>query len=146
MRVTDIMTADPACCTAETTLPEVAQMMKDNDCGEIPVVEDSESRKLVGVVTDRDITVRAVAEGFDVAATSVGDVMSKNVISVPEDTGVSECREQMEDHQIRRMPVVDAQGRVCGIVAQADIARNASSRHTAELVKDVSRPGGQPQA
>lgn len=146
MRVTDIMTADPACCTEDSTLPEVARLMKDNDCGEIPVVDNLETRRLVGVITDRDIACRAVAEGFDVTATSVGDVMTKNALSCDQETGVNECREKMEDHQIRRMPIVDAQGRVCGIVAQADFARHASTRHTAELVKDVSRPGGQPQA
>lgn len=146
MRVSDIMTADPACTTADDTLQHVARMMRDHDCGEIPIVDDQETRRLTGVVTDRDITCRAVAEGFDTTATTVGDIMTKEVFSCSVDTGVSECREQMEDHQIRRMPVVDEQGRLCGIVAQADIARHASTRHTAELVKDVSRPGGQPQA
>lgn len=141
MKVTDIMTADPACCTSDTSLRDVAQLMKDNDCGEIPVVDNLESRKLVGVITDRDIACRAVATGLD-ATTEVGEVMTRDVQWVDEDSGVSECREKMEDHQLRRMPVVDVRGRVCGIVAQADVARHASSRHTAELVKDVSRPGG----
>lgn len=146
MRVTDIMTADPACCTERSTLQDVAKLMKDNDCGEIPVVDDLETRRLVGVITDRDIVCRVVAEGLALDAVSVGDVMTKNPQSCTDDVSVSECREAMEEHQLRRMPILDAQDRVCGIVSQADIARHASSRHTAELVKDVSRPGGQPQA
>lgn len=146
MRVTDIMTADPACCTEDSSLQDAARLMKDNDCGEIPVVDDLETRRLVGVITDRDIAVRAVAEGLDLNGATVGDVMTPNPQSCGDDASVSECREAMEEHQIRRMPVVDAQGRVCGIVSQADIARHASTRHTAELVKDVSQPGGQPQA
>ena len=141
MKVTDIMTADPACCTSETSLRDIAQLMKDNDCGEIPVVNDLESRKLIGVVTDRDIACRGVAAGLD-ATTAVGEIMSRDVQWVSDECGASECREKMEDHQLRRMLVVDAQGRVCGIVAQADVARHSSSRNTAELVKDISRPGG----
>ena len=146
MRVTDIMTADPACCTEDSTLQDAARLMKENDCGEIPVVDDLETRRLVGVITDRDIACRAVAEGVDLGAVTVGDIMTPNPQSCSEEASVSECRETMEEHQVRRIPIVDAQSRVCGIVSQADIARHASTRHTAELVKDVSQPGGQPQA
>lgn len=141
MRVTDIMTPDPACCTPESSLPEVARLMVDNDCGEIPVVNDLESRKLTGVITDRDIVCRAIAEDKNPADTEVSEIMSTSLVTISEDAGVQECCEKMEEHQIRRIPVLDARGRICGIVSQADIARQTGVRETAEVVKDVSKPG-----
>lgn len=141
MRITDIMTPDPACCTSETSLPDVARLMVDHDCGEIPIVNNLESRKLVGVITDRDIVCRAIAEEKNSASTQVSDIMTTSVVTVREDSDIQECCEKMEQHQIRRIPVLDAEGRVCGIVSQADIARQTGARETAEVVKDVSKPG-----
>lgn len=141
MRITDIMTPDPVCSTPETMLPEVARLMVENDCGEIPIVNNLESRKLVGVITDRDIVCRAIAEDKNPAQTRVSDIMSTSVVTVSEDADIQECCEKMEQHQVRRIPVLDAGGRVCGIVAQADIARQTGIRETAEVVKDVSKPG-----
>ncbi|HEX7027260.1 MAG TPA: CBS domain-containing protein [Gammaproteobacteria bacterium] len=140
MRVTDIMTPDPACCTPETSLPEVARLMVDCDCGEIPVVDNPESRKLSGVVTDRDIVVRTVAVDKNPADCTASDVMSTPAITVSEDADLQECEEKMERHQIRRIPVLDDQERLCGIVSQADIARQAGTQETAEVVKEVSQP------
>ncbi|HEX7025742.1 MAG TPA: CBS domain-containing protein [Gammaproteobacteria bacterium] len=141
MRVTDIMTPDPACCTPDATLPEVARLMVENDCGEILIVNDLESRKLVGVITDRDIVCRAIAQDKNPVRTKASDIMSDSVVTVSEDADVQECCEKMEEHQVRRIPVLDARSRVCGIVAQADIARKVGIRETAEVVKDVSKPG-----
>ncbi|HEX7045963.1 MAG TPA: CBS domain-containing protein [Gammaproteobacteria bacterium] len=141
MRIQDIMTADPACCTPDMRLQDVARLMLDNDCGEIPVVDNAKSMHLVGVVTDRDITVRGVAEGKDPANTNVADVMSSSVVSAKIDDSVEDCVELMEENQIRRIPIVDAQGRCCGIVAQADIALRGDNRETGEVVRDVSRRG-----
>lgn len=140
MRVTEIMTADPACCTQAMTLPEVARFMRNNDCGEIPVLDDDRSRKLVGVITDRDIVCRAVAEDMDMAATRAADVMTESVVTVGREADLDEVREKMEQHQVRRIPVVDSAGGVCGIIAQADIARGASMQETAEIVQEVSEP------
>ncbi|HEX6930409.1 MAG TPA: CBS domain-containing protein [Gammaproteobacteria bacterium] len=142
MRIQDIMTADPACCTPEMRIRDVARLMLDNDCGEIPVVDDMDSMHLVGVVTDRDIAIRAVAEGKDPTTTNIADIMSSSVVSAKLDDSVEECVELMEENQIRRIPIVDAQGRCCGIVAQADIALRGDSKDTAEVVRDVSRRGG----
>lgn len=141
MRVTDIMTPAPACCTPEAMLPEVARLMVENDCGEIPIVTDMDARQLVGVITDRDVVCRAIAKDKNPARTKVSDIMSGSVVTVSEDADVHECCEKMEEHQVRRIPVLDARGRVSGIVAQADIALEAGSRETAEVVKDVSKPG-----
>src|SRR5262245_37574368 len=116
----DVMTPDPQCCSPETPLNEVANLMVEADCGEIPVVDAS--RRLIGVVTDRDIVCRVVAKGKNPASCCAEDAMTKPVIAVPSDTSLDEVVAVMEEHQIRRVPVVDAGGCCCGIIAQADVA------------------------
>ena len=142
MQVKEIMTGSPACCTPDTSLQEVAQKMVENDCGCIPVVEDEVSMKPVGVVTDRDIICRTVAEGRNPREMTAGDCMSSPVVTVTPETSVDDCCNTMEENQIRRVPVVDEEGGCCGMVAQADIARKGSEHQTAEVVQDVSRPTG----
>ena len=139
MNVRDIMTKDPACCTAETSLQEVAQMMVDNDCGCVPVVDSENTKVPVGMITDRDITTRVVAEGKNPLDLTAADAMSSTVVSVTPETSVEECCNVMESSQIRRVAVVDENGACCGIVAQADIATNADDRKTAEVVQEVSK-------
>ncbi len=133
----DLMTANPQCCTAETPLNEVANLMVESDCGEIPVVDAA--KKLIGVVTDRDIVCRIVAKGQNPSAMTAQDAMTQPVISVTEDSSLEDVLSLMEDHQIRRVPVVDASGGCCGIVAQADVALVAEERETGEMVREVSR-------
>lgn len=139
MVIQDIMTEDPACCTPETGLQEVAQMMVDCDCGCIPVVDDDDARMPVGMITDRDITCRVVAQGKNPLDLTARDAMTSTVVSVTPDTSLEDCLNLMEESQIRRIAVVDEQGAVCGIVAQADIANNAGPRQTAEVVQEVSK-------
>ncbi len=139
MQVKDIMTREPACCMPDTNLQEVARLMVECDCGEIPVVENRQSMKPVGVVTDRDICCRTVAEGKNPLEMTAGDCMSSPCVTVTPEMGVEDCCRVMEENQIRRVPVVDERGACCGIVAQADIAQRASERETAEVVKEVSR-------
>ena len=134
--VSEIMTKDPACCAPSTGLQEVAQMMVDNDCGCIPVVDSGEP---VGTITDRDICCRTVAEGKNPLDLTAADAMTPNVVSVTPDTTLDECCKVMEDHQIRRVLVVDGDGACCGIIAQADIAVNAPAKDTAEVVQEVSK-------
>ena len=141
MSVDNIMTRDPVCCTPETPLQQVATLMLENDCGEIPIVNDLRERKLLGVVTDRDIAVRGVAAGLDSATTAAADVMTDSVVTVRANEDVQEACEKMEEYQIRRVPVVDAQGCVIGIVAQADIALKTNESEAGEVVKDVSQRG-----
>ena len=140
MQVKEIMTSNPFCCTADTSLEEVAKAMVEHDCGEIPIVRSTKDRTLVGVVTDRDIVCRLVAEGRNPVDESAESCMSTPVVSVRETTPVEECARIVEESQIRRMPVVNGGGMCCGIVSQADIAKNASRKITADLVKDVSQP------
>jgi CBS domain-containing protein len=139
MKVTDIMTKDPACCEPETSLQEVAKLMLVNDCGEIPVVDSQRTMRPVGVVTDRDIVIRCVAEGKNPLEADAGDVMSSPVVTVTPEMDIDEVGDMMEEHQVRRIPVVDEAGAICGIVAQADIARHAHPREVAEVVREVSR-------
>ena len=138
MRVKDIMSTTVACCSPDTTLPEVARMMVDNDCGEIPVV--NASGVPIGVVTDRDITCRAVAEGMNPLSMVAGDCMTTPCVTVTPETSLDECCQALEKNKIRRVPVVDEAGACCGMVSQADIARNAPKSETAEVVKKVSEP------
>jgi CBS domain-containing protein len=140
MTVKDLMTADPLCCTMETSLEEVARMMVQCDCGEIPVIERHDLRKIVGVVTDRDIVCRAVATGLNPLMLSAAAVMTSPAVTIKEHDDVDEVIRLMETHQIRRVPVVDQNGEVCGIVSLADIARHDSRRQTGELVREVSTP------
>ena len=139
MKVNDVMTQDPACCTPETPLRDVARMMVECDCGEIPVVDSKRTLRPAGVVTDRDIVVRCVAAGKNPLEAEAEDCMSSPVVTVTPDADLEEVADLMEKHQLRRIPVVDEAGALCGIVAQADIARHAPPREVAEVVREVSR-------
>ena len=142
MRVKQIMTPDPASCTPETSVGEAATLMRDNDCGSIPVVENTTSSRLVGTVTDRDLAIRVLAagKGPDV---QVREVMTPDPVTcVPEDE-VEDLRQVMIERQVRRIPVVDTDGKLVGIVAQADIAREdgaASDREVGRIVEAISEP------
>jgi CBS domain-containing protein len=136
----DVMTPDPVCCSPGTTLDEVARLMVDRDCGEIPIVDPSS--RLVGVVTDRDIVSRIVAEGKNPIGHTAAEAMSKPVITVQASARIEDVVNTMEKHQIRRVPVVDETGCCAGIIAQADIARLEPEHEVAELVREVSRDTG----
>jgi len=138
MKVSDIMTPVLACCSPDAPLSEVAALMCDNDCGAIPVL-DPEQRP-IGIVTDRDITCRAVAEGRDALKLEAREIMSRPVVTITPGTSVDELCERLEDNQLRRLVVVDEDGVCCGIVAQADLARHAPRQDTAEVVRAVSKP------
>jgi CBS domain-containing protein len=140
MNVRDVMTRNPAVCTSDTPLQDVARLMVTHDCGEIPVVDGQDSLRPVGVITDRDITCRAIAEGLNPADLTAGDCMTTPVVTVAPDMDLDACCNLMESKQVRRVPVVDDRGRCCGIVAQSDIARKAKAALTSELVREVSEP------
>jgi CBS domain-containing protein len=133
----DVMTANPACCTPNTTIVEVAKMMLQNDCGQIPVVDTGSI--LIGVITDRDIVCRVVAEGRNPAASTVEQFMSQPIVTVSSDEALEDVVSTMERHQIRRVPVIDERGGCAGIIAQADVAWTGPERAVAELVREVSR-------
>jgi CBS domain-containing protein len=140
MQVKDVMTPDPACCTADTTLPEVARMMVEHDCGEIPVVDNQSSKVPVGVVTDRDIVCRTIANGLNPLDLTAADCMTKPVVTVTPDISLEECTQLMEAKRVRRIPVVNERGSCVGIVALADIALQTGKRVAGEIIKEVSEP------
>jgi CBS domain-containing protein len=133
----DVMTPSPAVCTVNSTLDEVARLMRQHDCGEIPVVDTAE--RPIGVVTDRDIVCRVVADGKNPMAYTADRCMTQPVVTVPEEETVDSVIRLMEKHRIRRVPVVDAAGACTGIIAQADIAWEERLSEVGELVREVSR-------
>jgi CBS domain-containing protein len=133
----DLMTPNPACCTPDTPLNEVAQLMVRRNCGEIPVVD--RSGHLVGVITDRDIVCRVVAQDKNPMAHTALEAMSQPVFTVRANMSLQEVVNTMEAHQVRRVPVVDDRGGCAGMIAQADIARSGPEHDVAELVREVSR-------
>ena len=143
MKAQEIMSRNPTCVTANTPLVEAARLMKTENIGVVPVVESTGSKRLVGVLTDRDIAIRAVAEGRDGATTSVGHVMSSDVRTSAPDDSVEDVMELMGREQVRRVPIVDDRGNLVGIVAQADIVLEARDNRKAEkTVEKISEPSG----
>jgi CBS domain-containing protein len=136
----DLMTDSPAVVTPETSAQDAAKMMQDNDCGSLPVVESRNSMKLVGMVTDRDLALRVLGRGLD-GNTPVREAMTKNVSAVKLDDDLRAVERVMTGQQVRRVPVVDGQDRVVGIVAQADLARElGTSQEVGRVVEKISQP------
>ena len=140
MKVGEIMTPNPACCTPETPLLQVAQMFIDHDCGAIPVIESESVRKPVGIVTDRDIACRAIAAGKNALELAARDCMSSPCVAVTPEMSLSDCCDAMERNKVRRVLVIDNVGDCCGIISQADIALRGKESRTAEVLREVSRP------
>jgi CBS domain-containing protein len=141
MPIRELMTDSVACCSPDTPLTQVARLMMVRDCGAIPVVEESDgSRKVIGIITDRDIACRTLAMDKDPISMVAREVMSTPAVCCSADASVDECCRLMEDNLIRRIPVVDAGGTLCGIVSQADIAERAPRGVTGHVVRAVSAP------
>ena len=135
----EVMTANPLTCLPTETAQQAAQKMRDADAGPIPVVEGRESARLLGIVTDRDLALRVVAEGKDPGSTTVADVMTTDVASVNRDDNVEKAIDLMKRHQVRRIPVLAENGALVGIIAQADIAlRVSKDAVTGEVVERIS--------
>ncbi len=139
--VKDVMTKNPECVTEKETLQTVAKIMADKDCGAIPVVDSKSSRKPIGMITDRDIVIRAIAKGKDPATTTAADAMSKGVKTVRDDDALDKVFKVMRDAKVRRVPVVDSKGGVVGIVAVADVAETNQDKKLAEAVEEISERG-----
>jgi CBS domain-containing protein len=135
------MTQDPVCCLPTVSVAKAAQMMKAEDVGSIPVIEDEQTMKLIGIVTDRDLALQVVALERDAGSTQVEDVMTYDVVTCRVSDDVQVAVDAMSQHQLRRMPVVDHENRIVGIISQADVAtRVERSKEVAEMVKDISQP------
>ena len=136
MKVRELMTKQPTTVQPDATLGEVATLMKQEDCGSIPVVEGG---RLVGIVTDRDIVVRGIASGADAKTQRVSKVMSSDPVTVSPDDEIADAEKKMAERQIRRLPVVE-DGRLVGIVVTAQIARAGNERKVGETIREISEP------
>jgi CBS domain-containing protein len=141
MLISDVMTRDVDLINPGTTLREAACRMRDRDVGSLPVAENN---RLVGMVTDRDIVVKGVAEARDAGGTTAREVMSPNVLYCFDDQSVDEVLTNMGDVQVRRLPVVDRDKKLVGIVSIGDLAKKGSAKHTGEALKDISKPSLEP--
>jgi len=134
-QIKELMTVRPRTVKAGDTIVEAAKLMRGEDTGIAPIVDGD---RLVGVVTDRDIAVRVVAEGRDPQSTKVEEIASQNLVTVDPQQDLDEALRLMAQHQVRRLPVVEEDGRLVGIVAQADVARHADASRTGEVVEQIS--------
>jgi CBS domain-containing protein len=136
MKVGDAMTPSPRTVQPSSTVVEAAQVMKSEDVGIVPIAEGD---RLTGVVTDRDITIEVVAERKDPESTTVGEIASSNLVTVDPDQNLDEALRLMAQHQVRRLPVCEEDGRLVGILAQADVAEHAKAKQTGEVVERISQ-------
>ena len=134
--IREVMTSNPRAIEADKPVSYAAKMMRDEDVGLAPIVE---GERLVGTLTDRDIATRVVAEGKDPETTSVREVASTDLITVDPEKDLDEAVRLMAQHQVRRIPVVEEDGRLVGVVAQADVARQADDRQTGDVVQQISQ-------
>ena len=136
-KVREAMTERPRCVTPDTSVSHVAEVMEAEDIGSVPVLEDEQ---LSGMVTDRDIVIRAIAKGKDPRGMPVREILSREVVSVRPDNDLSDALQLMASHQVRRLPVVDEDNRLVGIVSQADVAIEAKEKDVGQMVEGISKP------
>jgi CBS domain-containing protein len=134
--IQDVMTSNPCAIEADQPVAYAAKMMKDEDVGLAPIVEGD---RLIGTLTDRDIAVRVVAEGRDPQTVAVREVASTDVVTVDSQQDLDEALKLMARHQVRRLPVVEEDGRLVGVIAQADVADEAKAKKVGEVVEEISR-------
>ena len=134
--IREAMTSKPCSIDADKPVSYAAKMMRDEDVGLAPIVE---GERLVGVLTDRDIAVRVVAEGRDPDQVKVAEVASRDIVTLDPQQNLDEALRLMAQHQVRRLPVVEEDGRLVGVVAQADVAKEADQGRTGEVVQQISR-------
>jgi CBS domain-containing protein len=134
-KISELMTSDPRSVTADSTVAEAARLMRDEDAGIVPITE---GERLVGVITDRDIAIKVAAEGKDAQSTKVSEIAASNLVTIDPQQDLDEALRLMAQHQVRRLPVVEEDGRLVGILAQADVARYADPARTGEVVEEIS--------
>jgi len=134
------MTKTPVCCLPTDMVAKAAKLMKSKNIGSLPVIENGQTQKLVGIVTDRDLALRIVAKGLDAKSTKVETVMTRKVVTCRAEDDLQKALDAMAEHQLRRIPVVDNDNQILGIIAQADVATRVDKpKKTAALVKVISR-------
>jgi CBS domain-containing protein len=140
MKVKEVMTLDPVCCLPTDSAQKVAAILRDKHIGSLPVIQDQESRKLLGVITDRDLCCLIVADGLDPKHTTIEKFISLDPVTCRDGENLDKCERAMQEHQIRRIPIVDGEGRCIGIVSQADLALKEKPEKVSKTVAEVSKP------
>lgn len=140
MKVKEVMTPNPTCCVPGDTAQLVASIMCEHNVGSVPVVVDQQSRKLTGIITDRDLCCSIIAQGLDPKSTPIQQYMRQNPVACRDGDNLDGCERSMQKHQIRRIPVVDADGRCIGIVSQADVALKEKPEKVSKTVAEISKP------
>lgn len=139
-KCSEVMTKNPVVCTPNDLVAKVAQVMKKEDVGPVPIVESEQTRKLVGMLTDRDLAVKMVGEGRDIKTTKAEEVMSRRVVTCRAEDDVQMALDAMSENQVRRIPIVDEKDRIIGIISQADVATRVNQpEKTGAMVKNISR-------
>jgi CBS domain-containing protein len=146
MKIREAMSPNPICCLPTDSAQRVARTMCDHNIGSIPVVLDQDSRKLVGMITDRDLCCSVIADGLDPKSVTIEKFMTLNPVTCREGENVENCERLMQEHQIRRMPIVDAEDHVIGIVAQADLALKDKPERVSKTVAEISKTSESPAA
>jgi CBS domain-containing protein len=141
MKIREVMSPNPVSCLPTDSAQRVASVMRERSIGSVPVVMDQASRRLVGMITDRDLCCSVLADGLDPKTTTIEKFMSLNPVTCEEGEDIENCELLMQEHQIRRIPIVDAQGGIIGIVAQADLALKDKSDRVSKTVAAISKPG-----
>jgi CBS domain-containing protein len=139
MKINEVMSRNPVCCLPSDSAQRVARIMCDQNVGAVPVVMDRDSRKLVGMITDRDLCCSVIADGLDPKSTSIEKFMTLNPVTCRDAENIENCERLMQEHQIRRMPIVDGNDRVIGIVAQADLALKEKPERVSKTVAEISK-------
>ncbi len=141
MKVKDVMTANPICCLATDSAQTVAALLREHNIGSMPVVSDKESRMLVGMITDRDLCCSVIADGQDPKRTPIDKIFTGDTVTCRDGENVEKCERAMQDHQVRRIPVVDGEGHCIGIVSQADLAlKEKQPEKVSKTVSEISKP------
>ena len=140
MKIREVMSTNPVCCVPGDTAQHVARTMRENNVGSIPVVVDQQSRKLLGMITDRDLCCAIVADGLDPKRTTIEKFVSLNPVSCRDGENIDHCEHAMQEHRVRRIPIVDGEGVCIGIVAQADLALKDRPEKVHKTVAEISKP------
>jgi CBS domain-containing protein len=136
----EVMTKNPVCCLPNDAVSKLAELMKNKDIGSVPIIENEQTKKLVGIVTDRDLAVKIVAEGRNPKSTKAEEVMTRNVVTCRAEDDLQKALDAMSGHKLRRIPVVDNNDGIVGIIAQADVAtRGDQPEKTAAVVREISQ-------
>jgi CBS domain-containing protein len=136
----EVMTKNPVCCLPDDMVTKMAQLMLSENIGSIPVIENEQTKKLIGIVTDRDLALKIVAKGQDAKSTKVESVMTRHIVTCRAEDDLQKAIDAMAEHQLRRIPVVDNDDKIVGIIAQADVATRVNlPEKTAAMVKEISQ-------